>query len=379
MTNYIAATNWCWGCLFNESWTPSGSISVEDNNLNRTDPLQGIKVVITSGLRFITTHTDHHGKFSSPLSFAAKVHYNVHFVSKGSITYVYPGTFTWDQFRIVRGSMFTATDQLNTNATRSSISHVYRPRSHNWMDAMVYKAARDYYNHLDALAYPQYGTVIRTRLDAEGISCALGAAEWIDQTGLPGSYLGFHDLVIRGRRENGNMLAFEDLYAITIHELAHITHIRNGWGDLKITLTTRSLRESYAKLIEWHFTRKRYHGRSTRASFGRYQEPLMYRDVDFRANFLDQTPNWLYTGFFIDLVDNFNQQALLSNPSALNEAFVGLSVKACEEAILGKSGVWSKALDLTSARDRIKEIRPSSEHAEIDRIHKWWQDRVDKL
>ncbi|NJM93801.1 MAG: hypothetical protein HC842_03290, partial [Cytophagales bacterium] len=54
----------------------------------------------------------------------------------------------------------------------------------------------------------------------------------------PGSYLGLHDLVIRGKRENGNMLASEDLYAITIHELAHITHIRNGWGDLKITLTT---------------------------------------------------------------------------------------------------------------------------------------------
>ncbi|NJM93800.1 MAG: hypothetical protein HC842_03285 [Cytophagales bacterium] len=116
------------------------------------------------------------------------------------------------------------------------------------------------------------------------------------------------------------------------------------------------------------------------ASFGRSVNEWFYRDVDRRIQ--DVPPvtrreNEAYTHYFIDLVDGYNQALIPEGDGLLNDTFSGLSVKNCEEAVLGKSGVWSKALSLSSVHERIKGIRHSTEHGTLDGIYNYWQGRVD--
>ena len=330
-------TSWCWGCIFNSSWTPRGTVRIRDGSLNQ--PLRGLKVVIHRGLKSITAYTNNNGEFSSWAKFGSRVTYTVHWRNRSS------RLFGNRYFRIIdNGVYLTAKHKIRRN-TKRRIDYTYtlsssRPTSKNVGHAIIYLAAHQYY-HRDILGLTRPRNRLRIR-----------AYDNADNTGrhkAGNNFWGGSQVKVWLRTGNQYRRG-DDIMGTTFHEIAHYTHFHevkdwfypaNQWEWNRVDC---GVKESWATCVEQYLTRIYYpnfdEGYGTRFTFNQMRE---------------------YNGIFIDLIDDVNQLATRGG-NRPDDAIRNVRIDRIEDAVYdNNNNLFSEVMD------HIKDSHP------------WLRDDIDDL
>lgn len=152
----------------------------------------------------------------------------------------------------------------------------------------------------------------------------------IGQSSAGGNDLNKADIVIYGRTYYNDLNPTQDIFASTIHELAHWSHRlfydrENHKGDYE-DMVNKFISESWASCIEWYITTNYYSG-----LFGE----LGYRNGFQSWNNQFQEPEILYTPIFIDLFDTYNQS--LTNSSTHNDNISSYTLPEIQNNIIKHS------------------------------------------
>lgn len=217
------------------SWRPAGRISLQDNDLNGIVGVGGIAVRAT---RWFTTHigyTSSNGYFSCNGTFKRDANYSI----------------SWDRYDydIRSGSLGKAV--LDGPKKTGDWNITLAPESTQWMYALVHQAAHDYYygNRLGLKAPPQnsfWKSSMKISVWNEGNDDANGSHC------KDCRFLGISSRI----RIWKNTSKSSEIYATTLHELAHASHWelrKNNW-----LATEDRIIESWARGVQWALGRLRY-------------------------------------------------------------------------------------------------------------------------
>jgi hypothetical protein len=275
-------------------WYPGGRIMLFDDRLNTAMPVRGAKV---QARRWFTTHeafTDANGNFKMNDHFRHDANYSIKW--ERADYDIRSGTFGQ---AIYNGPKQEGDWNLTIN---SGLSRMY---------AIVHQAAHDYYygNRLGLKSPPRNSfwkasikiAVYNHSDDSNGSHCkdcrAFGALPWLKIW------------------NNGGTC--EQVYATTIHELAHASHWelrRNNWSDNN---TEERVKESWARGVQWALGRLRY--------------PNYVGGATIRPS---------YTQLVVDMIDPNYASALTNENNGLwNDNVTGYSIKQIED-VLGSTSNW---------------------------------------
>ena len=203
---------------------PSGTISIVDEGLKskKTVGVAGVKMVANVFVKIATTYTDENGKYQFSTKFSAKPHYRICFKNKVGFTI---------GFNLI---LIPASISTLGKASSSGIDYVIDKTSDETLfrRCVVNNAAYDYYKKCQASGVAMPPKNIRFWiLNILKPSCTMmmhhGAL--LDNK-LVSKYLGKYsslvrlfspDITIGSKGKNGN---YADLYAVTVHEMAHASH-----------------------------------------------------------------------------------------------------------------------------------------------------------
>ncbi|GMN11412.1 hypothetical protein MTsPCn9_09810 [Croceitalea sp. MTPC9] len=140
-----------------------------------------------------------------------------------------------------------------------------------------------------------------------------------------------------------------DVFSTTTHEIAHSTHAANS--VINFPLATKRHRESYAEFIETIITNRYYQNLTGNPNF----------EINgFRQGFTRAEEN-VYTSFFIDLWDDFNQRTRLGDNALPNDLVEGYTFRQIEDAVFKRtdySGVVRELQKLNNpTENRLWELR----------------------
>jgi hypothetical protein len=305
------------------SWYPSGRITVRDYTTNNDSydigtsvPVFGCTVRSTKAL--VVTHstlTDNNGYFRINESYwnISSVNYSIKWERSG--------------FDIRSGSY----GQAYFNGPHLSgpwnldISRIGTPE--NYLYAHAHRAAERYYYHSSdygikpppsvntTAAYGVVGQILSHRMHL-GVTSYINYIwpfNWLEKTKNRGHYFDFNDNWFASEINLPFPTLFnsKDIFATTIHELAHASHWSFGFTTADYTLGlnyNRRLAESWAQAVGWFVTSKFYNTTPQNTTTDVYNpESLQWMTL---TKIKEQ--NEYYTPAFIDLIDNYNQP---SNPN----------------------------------------------------------------
>lgn len=308
--------------LFGKKWYPSGKIQYEDNTTAspRIIPLQGVQVIVKRWFKWKSDITDAKGEFkvgkfkSSKVKCAIKWERSDWDIRSGSYGQA------WYSFETLRRG-----DNWNKTIKKSS-------NSENWLYASVHRGAMEYFYNYNAYGirkpYDKSGFLER-RLHI-GAKNKSGRAHYFTFNSIVWSA----PVVIYSSSNDGYVYDSRDLFATTVHELAHVSHWEIGYstGQYVIDLLADDpfLPESWATGVEYVIVEKVY----PKATFGIY-------DFDYQQQrtltYIQSESNG-YTPIVIDMIDDVNQS--LRFTGAPNDRVSGYTLGQLEDALPGALGSW---------------------------------------
>lgn len=315
--------------LFGRKWYPSGKIQYEDNTTAtlRIIPLQGAKIIVKRWFKWKSAITNSDGDFevgkfrSSKVKCAIKWERQDWDIRSGSYGQA------WYSFEsLSRGSNW------NKTIRRSST-----PR--NWLYASVHRGAMEYfYNHNSYGIRKPYNKswFLKRRLHI--------GAKWKETHWFSDHYFTFNKIwwaapvVVYSHWKSGGERDSREIFATTVHELAHVSHWEIGYstGQYVIDALTAEpyLPESWATGVE-HTITNRVYPNSTAYNFP-YDNNL--QDVTL-ADLHNKKENDGYTPIAIDMIDNENQSITWDNTRP-NDRVSGYTLGQLEDALPGSLGSW---------------------------------------
>ena len=306
-------------------WYPSGRIQYEDNTTatSRIIPLQGAKIIVKRWFKWKSAITNANGDFrvgkfrSSKVKCAIKWERHEWDIRSGSYGQA------WYSFEsLSRGSNW------NKTIRRSST-----PR--NWLYASVHRGAMEYfYNHNSYGIRKPYNKswFLKRRLHI-GAKHKSGRAHYFTFNRIIWSA----PVVIYSSGNNGTVFDSRDLFATTVHELAHVSHWEIGYSTAQYVIDALAddpfLPESWAVGVEHTITNRVYPATIVGARNFPYNENLQnqtLREI--------QTDSEGYTPIVIDMIDNDNQS--LRFTGAPDDRVSGYTLGQIEDALPGSFGSW---------------------------------------
>ncbi len=342
-------------------WTPKGNIQVFDNTIinplnpdlviNRAIPCHGAKVRIRNGVLFFHTLTDMNGDFNFGRSVRNKVDYGIVWERED---YIIKDMSSIRRIANIPAFLKGPKLQGEWNTTISDRKHSYF--------ATIHRAACDYYYHTPfGLETPPK----RHWWFGKGSILAYLRKQRNDEYGGDFYSVGPHQAGFYMRIFDADRQKI-DIYATTIHEYAHASHLRlrsngNTYAfnsvHLFVSLTNCELRETWATAVEWAITSYKY-----RFFLGGNQ-PFLYKENDYQLRSRnDERMTDGYTPLMIDLIDEENQSLRFNPPtnSLPNDEVIGFTIKDCENAIRGNirnfGDFYGRIIALTTASYQINEL-----------------------
>ena len=206
----------------------------------------------------------------------------------------------------------------------------------------IHKAAHNYYygNIIGLRRPPNNFTNRQTKIRARETCC-----DGVNEFYLPYITSGIWPTITI--KEYG--ASSRDVFATTTHEIAHSTHAANS--ILNFPIATKRHRESYAEFIETVLTNNYYQNLTGNANF----------EINgFRQGFTRAEEN-VYTSFFVDLWDGFNQRQRLNDNTLPNDLVEGYTFRQIEDAVFKRtdfSGVVRELQKLNNpTENRLWELR----------------------
>lgn len=358
-TTTAGKTSW-W--IFGKKWRPSGRITMWDNTINKTIPVEGAQVLIRQWFTIDNGITDANGYFSTG-------------TVRGKAKYI----LQWERYHYsIRngwvGQAETKSDYEKDDAWNYNITD-----DTGLYFATIHQAAHDYYykNILD-LERPQLNNLFRRQMKIAACDVT-GKSYHSNQIADWGILPAISILQYRNPSQN--------IYGTTIHELAHSAHEQmrsSSYSDLvwKAYLEPEALygietdnktskqigagrvMESWARCVEIVLTNLRYN----RLGFPNFEynpESWYPRYGNFQNIALDKK-NY-YTPALFDLIDNVNQRIVYYNYDypRPQDNVTGFTIKEVQD-IVQLSNSWGEL------KDRAKAKHPEKSAA-IDELLNNWQ------
>jgi len=307
-------------------WYPSGKVQYEDNTTSRIVPLEGAKIIVKRWFKWKSDITDANGNFkvgkfrSRKVKCAIKWERHDWDIRSGSYGQA------WYSFETLRRGR-----SWNKTIRRSST-----PR--NWLYASVHRGAMEYFYN-----YNTYGIkkpynkwwFLKRRLHI--------GAKWKETHWFSDHYFTFNKIwwaapvVVYSHWKSGTERDSRDIFATTVHELAHVSHWEIGYstGQYVIDALTAEpyLPESWATGVE-HTITNRVYPNSDAYDFP-HENNLQHITL---ADLHDKEENDGYTPIAIDMIDSDNQS--LRFTGAPNDRVSGYTLGQLEDALPGSLGSW---------------------------------------
>ena len=174
---------------------------------------------------------------------------------------------------------------------------------------------------------------------------------------------------IYGRTSAGAWKPTNDVFAVTIHELAHVAHYkligRYSFSELWIPTSSRIIPESWAKAVEWRLTNIEYNELGKVDRLNNLHARGFNHEAGSQTWFkqISKDEIWeYYTPLFIDLFDANNQGSSRSTTRP-NDVVAGYTFGVLEEDVLRRTFGFS------SLKERLKLFKPAGvTDAQIDEL-----------
>jgi len=321
-------------------WTPSGRVTVDDDDLSRFN-VSTIVGVRNAEIRvrkwgFVplrTTETLFDGTFATRSTRTKNVRYAVHFHPNDNRFTVKAGTIFWDA-RHIGTKKYSRSEWMQ---------HFSAGRGHFY--SLIQNAAADFmFDWTQSSSFqvksPRHGIDIVAEYNSSNSARFLPYV-----TGFPNPTPLFIAEIRIGRlRKN---VAGPDLYrgsiniyGNTIHELTHASHFQLhrslfvGVGGIVDAKQRDLMIESWALGVETIITNHRYQDRFNRNV--RYRRSQQFQYVD-QQNDADPLVIDEYTPLFIDLNDSFNQNILGGNPRPPVDRVSGYTIPQMQQSLNGST------------------------------------------
>lgn len=283
-----------------DPWYPSGQILIDDSELGK----RGVEGVLVKARRWFTTkstRTNAGGHFRIG-SFKRDVNYSL----------------DWEtyQFSIREEGWWFFSKQAGINGPKKREAwkvHLTQ-NSKSWFHATIFQAAYHYYYYdIKGLKRPPQNSFWKPQMKI--------IAFYKNNDDKNGSYA--KDLRLFGifapiRMYNPERSSSQ-IYATTIHELAHGSHWELRQNDWNFDQTSEKVKESWARGVEWELTRMKY--------------PLPYRGRTWNLANRD------YTLVVIDMMDGRETAATRTNLGFVDERdeVSGYTIKQIENTLSNTS------------------------------------------
>ncbi len=306
-------------------WYPSGIILYEDNTTAspRIIPLEGVQVVVKRWFKWKRAITDTNGYFRVGKFRSSKV--------KCAIKWE---RHDWDIRSGSYGQAWYSFESLNKGSSwNKTIRRSSTPR--NWLYASVHRGAMEYfYNHNAYGIRKPYNKswFLKRRLHI--------GAKWKETHWFSDHYFTFNKIwwaapvVVYYHWKSGAERDSREIFATTVHELAHVSHWEIGYSTGQYVIDALAddpfLPESWATGVEYVVVENVY----PKSTFGIF-------DFDYQQQ---RTLNYIkteskgYTPIVIDMIDNHNQSTTNSNRP--NDRVSGYTLGQLENALPGSLGSW---------------------------------------
>ena len=170
------------------------------------------------------------------------------------------------------------------------------------------------------------------------------------------------------KRDNGTLRTSEDVYATTVHELAHSFHVMDMDVDLaSYAFVGKMIYESWASAVEWAVTSKEYSrllGYSYNYPYDKQSNWGLLK-TDYSKTY---SGDKAYSPVFIDLIDNTNQRNVYSWRSSSYE-YPDDNVTGFTLSEL--SGILRKTFTLNGLKTNVKALR--SDETTLSNIDKLFE------
>ena len=301
-------------------WTPSGTVKTYDSSEGSNIPVEGLKV---RARRWFTTHTgmtNSSGYYRCDGSFRRPANYSL--------------KFERHDFQIRTSTWLFNSAGVNGPKIERSWNPIFLSTKPESYYATIFRAAHHYYyQYVYGLHRPPQNSIWKTQLKLKAFFKRPAGS-----FGADGSFSGFP---LRGFGLYSPVQIYdssrpsEDIYATTIHELAHAAHWCQGW--FVFNNSEVKVKESWARGVEWFLTKTVYDGYVPSYSIGSS------------------------TGVVQDMIDTIKDEPL----STINESVSGYTISQIEKAMIGKKK-WS------GWRDNIKAKYNNSTENHLDALFDSW-------
>lgn len=220
--------------LRRSKWRPSGKITMNDDNIGNIG-IQGLKI---RARRWFTTHrgfTNTRGEFSCDGRFRGKARYRL----------------DWERYHFaLRSGGFSSAEKKGPRGRKKSWNWHITSGEHKYYATIFRAAYHYYYKNNKGLRRPPQNSFWRTQM-------RIGAF-----TQTKDDKSGVHSNVWRafGLSTPIKIYAYanssQQVYATTIHELAHASHWNMDRSDFNDTES--KVKESWARGVQWELTRMTY-------------------------------------------------------------------------------------------------------------------------
>ncbi|HBS12242.1 MAG TPA: hypothetical protein DEO36_06835 [Flavobacteriaceae bacterium] len=312
-------------------WYPSGRIIYEDNTTatSRNIPLQGAKIIVKRWFKWKSAITDVNGNFRVGKFRSKKVKCAIKWERKD-----------WDIRSGSYGQAWYSFESLRRGSNWNiTIRESSTPR--NWLYASIHRGALHYF-----YSYNTYGIrkpynkwiFLKRRLHL-GAKYKRGRAHYFDFNKAWWS----SPVAIYSQGNNGTVYDSRELFATTIHELAHVSHWEIGYSTGQYVIDALAddpfLPESWAVGVEHTITNRVY----SATIVGANNFPLDFDRQDWTLREI-QTSSEGYTPIVIDMIDDINQSTTriggTIDNNRPNDRVSGYSLSELEDALPSSLGSW---------------------------------------
>ena len=316
-------------------WYPSGYIRAWDDVTSTYKPVNRALVRAQRFLRTEKDYTADNGYYRMPGSFSNDVNYSI--------------KWEQDDFDIRDGSYGQAyfNGPKQTGSWNLYINRTQHPKTNLFVN--IHNAAVIYYYHNGryGIRKPSDNSLFTGRLHIAGKDKD-GRAHYYNFNDY---FLFAAEVVIFSQKKGqpGWYLNTRDIFGVTIHELAHVSHWHLNYSTLAyfISWVGAGVRvpESWATGVEWYITNEEY-GTSD------------YNDYYYQHMTLATIQGKDYKPIVIDLIDDYNQSTVYGSGYP-NDQVIGYRLDQIEHALGSAMNWWVW-------RDKLKEFydHPTEEHVD---------------
>ncbi|PCI31130.1 MAG: hypothetical protein COB60_12680 [Flavobacteriaceae bacterium] len=300
-------------------WRPSGKITMHDDNIGNIG-IEGLKI---RARRWFTTHTgftNTRGEFSCNGRFRGKARYRL----------------DWERYHFaLRSGGFSSAEKKGPRGRKKYWNWHITSGEHKYYATIFRAAYHYYYKNNKGLRRPPKNSFWRTQIK-------IGAF-----TQTKDDKSGAHSTVWRafGLSTPIKIYAYsntsQQVYATTIHELAHASHWNMDKSDFNDTES--KVKESWARGVEWELTRMEYFG---------YRGGSTYMPK--------------YTQVVVDMIDLPSELDSNRGSEILSQDDVqGYTIRQIEDALMHKK-TWN------SWRNNIKNKYNNETKNKLDALFNYW-------